>query len=75
MTYQELAAEIVRLPIAERLALLELVSRSVREDLAPPSRTESLAAQLRGIAKSDEPPPTDAEVRDDYTNFLEQKYS
>ncbi len=75
MTYQELAAKIVRLPIAERLALLELVSRSIRKELAPPSGTKMLAARLRGIAKSDLPPPADAEVREDYTNFLDRKYS
>ena len=75
MTYQELAAEIVRLPVSERLALLELVTRSLREDLAPPPGARSLAARLRGIAKSDGPPPTETELREDYTSFLEQKYS
>jgi len=35
MTYQELAAEIIRLPVAERLAVVELLARSLREELAP----------------------------------------
>ena len=75
MTYQELAAEIVRLPIHERLTLLELVSRSLREDLSLRTPTKSLAARLRGIARPDGPAPTDAEIEDDYTTYLEQKYS
>ncbi len=75
MTYQELVSEIVGLPISERLVVLELVSRLVREELAPQSRTGSLAEQLRGIAKVDDRPQTDAKVRDNYTNFLDQKYS
>ena len=75
MTYQELAAEIVRLPIQERLTLLELVSRSLREDLQPHAPTKSLAARLRGIARPDGPGPTDAEIADDYSTYLEQKYS
>ncbi len=75
MTYQELAAEIIRLPVAERLAVVELVARSLREELAPGAGTPSLGERLRGIGKGDGSPPTDEELRDDYTNFLEQKYS
>jgi hypothetical protein len=61
MTYQELAAEIVRLPISERLALAELVTRSVREELAPRPTTEGVATRLRGIAKTDVSPHWDTE--------------
>ncbi len=74
MTYQELAAEIVRLPVHERLAVLELVRRSLREDLAPPRAGPSLAVRLRGIAKVDRP-PTDTEIENDYVAYIEQKYS
>lgn len=75
MTYQELAAEIVRLPIYERLRLLELVSRSLREDLNPQTSTRSLAARLRGIARPDGAAPTDTGLEEDYTAYLEEKYS
>lgn len=34
MTRQQFIEEIKRLPVAERVALLEIISRSVREDLA-----------------------------------------
>ncbi len=49
--YQDLVVEIVRLPIPDRLALLELLARSLRTDLAPGA--VSLEARLRGIAKLD----------------------
>ncbi len=75
MTYQELATEIVRLPIHERLKLLELVSRSLREDLKPQTSTRSLAARLRGVARPDGPAPADVEIEDQYTTYLERKYS
>ncbi|HSH79126.1 MAG TPA: hypothetical protein VLA19_11420 [Herpetosiphonaceae bacterium] len=75
MTYQELAAEIVRLPIHERLALLELVSRSLRDDLRSDAPRKPLAARLKGIARPDEPAPADGELEDEYTTYLEQKYS
>ncbi len=75
MTYQELAAEVVRLPIHERLSLLELVSRSLREDLRPHAPRNPLAARLRGIGKLDGPVPADRELEDAYTTYLEQKYS
>ncbi|MGI8857875.1 MAG: hypothetical protein ACR2JW_19230 [Thermomicrobiales bacterium] len=35
MTYEEIKAEVERLPVAEQLRLLEEVSRSVRETLEP----------------------------------------
>ena len=75
MTYLELAAEIIRLPVHERLSLLELVTRSLHEDVSPHVRTKSLAARLRGIARPDGSAPSDAEVREDYTTYLERKYS
>ena len=75
MTYQELAAAIIQLPIPERLSLLELVSRSLREDLRLHPTPQSLAARLRGIARPDGPAPTDAELEHDYTTYLERKYS
>jgi len=75
MTYQELAAEIVRLPIHERLALLELVTRSLREDLRSHASTKPLAARLRGIGRPDGPAPAYDELDDEYTTYLERKYS
>jgi hypothetical protein len=35
----------------------------------------SAVARLSGVARPDGPPPSDDEVRDDYTRYLEEKYS
>ncbi len=73
MTYQELAAEIVRLPISERLALAELVTRSVREELTPRPTAEGVAARLRGIAKP-EVPPSDGTKEHTLGELLESEF-
>ena len=77
----ELIEQIIHLPIAERIEIIEKISRSVREDLresaaAAPTFEERKAAveRLRGIAKSENPPMTKDEVRDDYYNYLAEKY-
>lgn len=75
MTYQELAAQIVQLPIEERLSLLELLSRSLRDDFKRHLSDPSLATRLRGIARTDEPVPADEELTADYVSYLEDKYS
>ena len=75
MTRQQLLNEIERLPLAERVRLLEVITRSVREELQPRARKEGAVSRLRGIAKSDGPPPSDEELREDYTRYLSEKYS
>lgn len=68
MTYEDMLMAIPRLTVAERLALLEALSRSLREELETPNHTGSLAEWLRGIAKTDAYSPTDAAIKKDYTN-------
>jgi hypothetical protein len=75
MTLKELAAQIVQLPVEERLTLLELLSRSLRDDFTLQSSGSSLAKRLRGIARTDEPVPSNDDLKQDYVSFLEQKYS
>jgi hypothetical protein len=95
MTQQQFIEEIKRLSIEERVALIEAISRSLREDLettsggaatvgeetpedAVQSETErrlSAVHRLRGIIKFDGDPPSDEELKDDYTNYLIEKYS
>ena len=94
MTQQQFIEEIKHLSIAERIALIEEISRSVREDLkmkedgttnsvkesAPVDEDErerrvAAVRRLRGIIKFDGPPPTDEELKEDYVNYLIEKYS
>ena len=88
MTREELVKEIKQLPLAEREAVVEEVSRSIQEEVeANGSLAKSeeqrnrieqkLAAvsRLRGAFKTDAPPPTDEELKEDYVNYLAKKYS
>jgi hypothetical protein len=75
MTRQQLLGEIVRLTLAERIELLEAISRSVREELQPRPPRQGAASRLRGIARPDGPPPSDEELKEDYVRYLAEKYS
>ena len=82
----ELIEQIIHLPIAERVEIIERVSRSVREDLQEDGKKQSekelsikerIAAvnRLRGIAAVEgKTPPTDEQVKEDYANYLTEKY-
>jgi hypothetical protein len=80
MTYHEIAEQATRLPVRERLVLPEILSRSLREDLAAPQTAPAADAvaivnRLFGILRTDGPAPTDAEIKEEYTDFLIHKYS
>lgn len=94
MTRQQFIEEIKQLSVAERIALIEEISRSLREDIektngdttaasetiVPAGQSESerkIAAigQLRGILKTEGPPPSDEEWKEEYVNYLTEKYS
>ncbi|MCW5960821.1 MAG: hypothetical protein KIS76_11725 [Pyrinomonadaceae bacterium] len=80
----ELIEQIKHLPIAERIDIIEKNSRSVREDLneLDPHKTElsieerkAIVDELRGIASVEgKNPPSDDEIRKDYTDSLAEKY-
>ena len=77
----ELIEQIIHLPIAERVEIIEKISRSVREDLRENNDEQSslekrkaAVERLRGVAKMENPPMTKEEVREDYYNYLAEKY-
>ena len=77
----ELIEQIIHLPIAERVEIIERIFRSVREDLhendvkeSSLERRKSAYLRLRGAAKMENPPMTKEEVREDYYNYLTEKY-
>ncbi len=95
MTRQEFLEEIKQLSVAERVALIEAITRSLREDLeagqgadSPPSKSNSEGAddgerarkiaavrRLRGVGKCEGESPSDEELKEDYVNYLAEKYS
>lgn len=75
MTFQEIAAHIRRMPVQERLELLDVLARSLKDDLELPGRATSSLERIRGIAKPDGEPPSDSEIKGDYTDYLLRKYT
>ncbi len=82
----ELIEQIIHLPIVERIEIIERVSRSVREDLQENGNTQNekelsieermaIVESLSGIAAVEgKMPPTDEQVKEDYANYLSEKY-
>jgi hypothetical protein len=91
MTREEIVKEARHLPLAERNAAVEEITTSIREEIEAngsgttdashakdaSSLEERLAAfhRLYGMLKTDAPPPTDEELKEDYINYLAEKYS
>ncbi len=79
----ELIEQIIHLPIAERVEIIERVSRSVREDLQANGKKENelsveeriaIVEELAGCLKTQNPPMTKEETREIYYEHLAEKY-
>ncbi|MCD9188889.1 MAG: hypothetical protein LUM44_20895 [Pyrinomonadaceae bacterium] len=78
----ELIEQIIHLPIPERIEIIERISRSLREDLRESDygndkleRRKTAYERLRGIASvKGKTPPTDEEVKEDYIDYISEKY-
>jgi hypothetical protein len=75
MTHEELIKEILQLPPEERAEVLEAIKRSLQEEMRLQERRRDAVRRLRGIAKPEGPPPSDEEIKDEYTRYLMEKYS
>ncbi len=75
MTYQDIATQARRLPLRQRLELLEVLTSSLKDDLEPRLASPSSLARIHGIAKTDGEMTADFEEKDDYTTYLLRKYS
>ena len=72
MTLHELQEQALRLSATERQRLINVLTQSLQP--VQLSKPPGLAASLIGIAKTDAPSPTDAEVNAILRERLEQKY-
>jgi hypothetical protein len=75
MSVQEMLAQIPSLSFEERVQLIESLARSLRESRTPLPRRGVPASEVRGMIKPDGPIPTDEEIKEDYVNYLMEKYS
>lgn len=62
MTFAELQKQALQLSIGERWQLISSLIFSLKPALPPMAKPQGLAASLVGIAKTDAPAPSDAEV-------------
>lgn len=76
MTYQEIASQVVHLPVDQRLHLLETLTRSLRVDLgiAPKTPNGDAPKLTRGMIKLEGSLPTDEELETAYVDYLIEKY-
>ncbi|MDX6530576.1 MAG: hypothetical protein QOH41_2866 [Blastocatellia bacterium] len=85
MTKEEIVREARQLPLNERKAAADEITNSIQAEIEANGSVmthegnleEKLAAfhRLYGMLKTDDPPPTDEELREDYINYLTEKYS
>ncbi len=75
MNVQEIVAVIPKLSFEERLELIETLSQSLRGVQSRVARRSVPASKLRGVLKTNEAPPTNEEIKQDYLSYLEEKYS
>jgi hypothetical protein len=77
MSYQDLVAEIENLSLDEQLLLMETLAKLVSRRAAKATTPQNSLERVRGLLKlaPGEPMPTDAELSDDYTDYLLKKYA
>lgn len=56
MSTHELLAEIQKLPVAERLALIESLTRGLREELQPPLHTKAITDENHNMTEPKQTP-------------------
>ena len=75
MDWQELRKEAYNLSVSDRLALVEAIVRSVNDEIRPrPPVPPGVVERLRGVLKTDGPPPTDEEIEAIKEERLMEKY-
>lgn len=75
MSWEELRKEAYQLSVSDRLLLVEAIVHSLSNELRPhPPVPKGTLTGLRGLLKSDSPPPTDEEVKAILEERLEEKY-
>jgi hypothetical protein len=74
MTLQEIQTQALKLSNEERWQLIDVLRRSLQPQPESTAKPQGLAASLIGIAKTDEPPPSDEEVEAILDERLSQKY-
>jgi hypothetical protein len=84
LTQQEIIREILTFPIIEQFEIVEKIQDNIKKNLKPQTSEDkkltveekrAIVESLAGIARVEgKPAPTDEEVKEDYANYLAEKY-
>ena len=74
MSLQDLRKQVLELSVTDRLALMQTIITSLDRELRPRPDRKGAAQRLLGLAKTDQPPLTDAEVEAMLEESLVEKY-
>jgi hypothetical protein len=69
MTLEELTEQVKQLTLDEQLALLEVLSRTIRVTLK-----DSGVDRVRGLLATNQPAPSDEAVTNAYLDYIDEKY-
>ncbi|UKO98627.1 hypothetical protein [Nostoc sp. UHCC 0870] len=64
MSLQELKEQAFKLSVSDRLALVSAIIDSLQNTLSSQPNRKALIEQMRGLLKTDQPSPTDAQVEE-----------
>jgi hypothetical protein len=76
MTYKQIVEEAMRLPLQERLSLLDTLIHSIQQEFGErrKSQTGSSLNRVLGVLKTNGPSPTDEDLTTEYIDYLVEKY-
>jgi len=74
MSLQELKEQAFKLSVSDRLALVSAIIDSLQNTLSSQPNRKALIQQMRGLLKTDQPSPTDAQVAEMLQEGRVEKY-
>ncbi len=72
--YTEVVSKVKRMSQAEKLALLRVLADSLNQDSPTTKRKQTLKSLYGSLRPKDGRIPTDEELKQDYVNYLVEKY-
>lgn len=74
MSLPEVRKQVLELSVSDRLALIQTIVSSLERELKPLPDVKGAVEQMRGLAKTNQPVPTDAQVETMLEESLVEKY-
>ena len=74
MTYESLVEAVKQLSRQEQAQLRDVLTEALNQTARPPERKMVSAKEMRDILKPNGFIPSDQELKEDYINYLEEKY-